>query len=401
MHQKKRKLHKLKLKLEKVKNTQSSILFGSRKLWNKQFNLEANEYKNHQEWLTDWRNARISGFTLVGSSDETNGNQNCQLVGNTLKVRVPPALEYLYGKYYYLENITFPYGQEDINYALSRKQAITYKFSYKNDKWYLNCSITISEVHYQSNKNNGCLGLDINPNIIGWAYCDKEGNLKNKGQIKFNLRDKSTHQVKAIVGDVVKELVAIASSYKCPIAIEKLDFSSKKASMKESGIRYSRMLSNFAYSTITEMLDSRGSKYGIQIVKFNPAYSSFIGLCKYLKMYGLSSDTAAALVLARRMYRYSERVPAILASLVPVDTSKHVWSIWNKVKKELGHLKRHGFFSGVANSQAEVNLQDEVQARSSRKPEGTSAQRCKSSAQVDRSVRSAAQYIQLSLFEVV
>ncbi|ELR99663.1 hypothetical protein GLO73106DRAFT_00035150 [Gloeocapsa sp. PCC 73106] len=166
-------------------------------------------------------------------------------------------------------------------------------------------------------------------------------------------------------------------------------------------MRYSRMLSNFAYSTITEMLDSRANKYGIQIVKFNPAYSSFIGLCKYLKMYGLSSDTAAALVLARRMFRYSERIPANLASLVPVDTSKHIWSFWNKVKKKLGHLKRHDFFKGVANSQTEVNLSDEVQARSHRKPRGTSVGRWNSSPQVDNSARSATAYIQLSLFELV
>ena len=231
------------------------------------------------------------------------------------------------------------------------------------------------------------MGLDINPNVIGWAYCDQEGNLKKKGQIKFNLRDKSTHQVKAIVG---------ASNYRCPIAIEKLDFSSKKANMKESGIRYSRMLSNFAYSTITEMLERRGDKYGIQIVKFNPAYSNFIGLCKYLKMYGLSSDTAAALVLARRMYRYSERISASLALLVPVDTSKHVWSFWNKAKKKLSHLKRHDFFSGVANSNAEVNLLDEAQARSGRKRKCTSVQRSEFSALVDNSARSATECIQLT-----
>ncbi|ELR99782.1 hypothetical protein GLO73106DRAFT_00036340, partial [Gloeocapsa sp. PCC 73106] len=130
IHQKERKLSKLKLKLPKINETKPSILFGGRKLWKKQFNLEANGYKNHQEWLADWRNARISGFTLVGSSDESKGNQNCQLIDKTLKVRIPPGLEHLYGKYYYFENITFPYGQDEINYALSRKQALTYKFSY-------------------------------------------------------------------------------------------------------------------------------------------------------------------------------------------------------------------------------------------------------------------------------
>jgi hypothetical protein len=32
------------------------------------------------------------------------------------------------------------------------------------------------------------LGIDINPNVVGWAYCGREGNLKAKGQIRFNLQ---------------------------------------------------------------------------------------------------------------------------------------------------------------------------------------------------------------------
>ena len=66
------------------------------------------------------------------------------------------------------------------------------------------------------------LGVDLNPSVIGWAYCDREGNLKAAGQIKLNLRDRSTNQVKATIGDGVKQLVDIASFYQCPITIERL-----------------------------------------------------------------------------------------------------------------------------------------------------------------------------------
>ena len=121
-------------------------------------------------------------------------------------------------------------------------------------------------------------------------------------------------------------------------------------------------------------------------------------MCKYIKMYGLSSDTAAALVLARRLLRCSERIPAKSALLVPVDTNKHVWSAWNKIKKKLGVIKRHDFFNGVANSQFEVNLSDEAKARFDRKSPDTSSERRDSSPQVDNSVRSTPEYIQLSLF---
>ena len=38
-----------------------------------------------------------------------------------------------------------------------------------------------------------------------------------------------------------------------------------------------------------------------------------MGLVKYLKLYGMSSDTAAAIVLARRAMRLSERIPLQVA----------------------------------------------------------------------------------------
>jgi hypothetical protein len=93
----------------------------------------------------------------------------------------------------------------------------------------------------------------------------------------------------------------------------------------------------------------------------NPAYSSLIGLTKYMSMYGLSSDTAAALVLARRGLRYSERPPADYASLVQADTNKHLWSFWSLLNKKLKGISRHSFFcNSVTNSQLEVNLSDEL-----------------------------------------
>jgi len=158
-------------------------------------------------------------------------------------------------------------------------------------------------VPLQSRYSNGMIGVDFNPGVIGWAYCDRDGNLQDKGQIRINLKDRSSQQVKATLGDVSKKLVDIASHYKCPITIEDLDFDKKKASMKESGVRYSRMLSCFAYNAFGEILSSRCSSWGIELIKVNPAYSSLIGLVKFMRLYGLSSDTAAALVLARRELR--------------------------------------------------------------------------------------------------
>ena len=52
------------------------LCFGGRKLWRGQYNLEANGYGSHAEWLAGWRDARSGEFFVLGSRDESGG---CQL----------------------------------------------------------------------------------------------------------------------------------------------------------------------------------------------------------------------------------------------------------------------------------------------------------------------------------
>lgn len=390
IHQKQRRLFLKNHKLALLKTKTKRIIFGSRKLFKAQYNKDANGYSNHCEWLEDWQQKRNSQFMLIGSSDETAGCQNCQLsIDGNIKIRVPQALFNQFGKYVAAIGIQFNYGHQDIEYALKKGSALTWRFVKKNNgKWYAFVTVKRSEVPTQSRFFNGMIGIDLNPSVIGWAYCDREGNLISKGQIKINLRDRSCHQVKATLGETVAHIVKLASFYQCPITVEKLDFSAKKASMRESGVRYSRMLSNFAYSQFLSILESRASTWGIQVIKVNPAYSSLIGLTKFLKLYALSSDTAAALVLARRALYKSERPPARYARFLPEDRHRHAWSYWRMLHRKLSSFKRHSFY-GVANSRDEVNLYDEDFSRSYGKRKRASSGRRDSSPQVGNTARPA------------
>ncbi|MGG6294998.1 hypothetical protein ACQ4M4_11280 [Leptolyngbya sp. AN02str] len=121
IHQKKRRLATLKAKLERLKDSKPKLIFSGRKLWNAQFNPQANGYSSHQQWLNEWQSNRNSQFYFVGSKDETAGCQVCQLsmdgTTGTLKIRVPPALERKFGKYITTNAIHFAYGQSDVNWA--------------------------------------------------------------------------------------------------------------------------------------------------------------------------------------------------------------------------------------------------------------------------------------------
>ena len=240
-------------------------------------------------------------YLTVGSKDESFGNQIAQYDGSNIIFRVPYALEAKYGKYIHAP-LKFPYKPDWIEDALKNNRALTYRIYAKNLRWFIACSTEVPESEKTSYSSSyGCICLDINPQVIGYARVDRDGNLREKGQIKFNLHSKSQNQQLAILHNVCH--------------------------------------------------------------KVSPAYSSLIGLVKYLKLYGMSSDTAAAIVLARRAMRLSERVPLQVA--YPIMTmGKYVWSAWRTLNKKLNNqlcLRRHSYFS-LPNRELEVMLEDEFLA---------------------------------------
>jgi hypothetical protein len=100
-HHKKRKLEALKERLEQMRADHKAgivhITFGSANLFRAQFDLEANGYENHAQWLEEWRAARSSQFFVLGSKDETAGCQGCVATVNEdesldLRVRLPDAV---------------------------------------------------------------------------------------------------------------------------------------------------------------------------------------------------------------------------------------------------------------------------------------------------------------------
>ncbi len=360
IHQKNRRLAILQQKLEKLKDTKISLCFGTKKLFKAQYYLEENGYSNHQEWLVDWRAARTSSFQMVGSKTYAGGNQLCRLdTEGNLTITVPPCLVKEYGEKVSCNGITFRYGQEFIDIALTptkhkrgrsyrngTKKAVSHRFVRKDNQWYLHTHVELPDIPWISHRKNGAIGIDLNANNISWAYCDREGNLKDRGQINIDLTDKSSGQTTHILSLAIAQILAVATRYESPVVIEKLDFSSKKARIREHGQRYAKMLSQFAYSKFSELVHSKATLAAIQVITVNPAFSSLIGLVKYMSLYGLNSGTAASLVLARRGLRLSERLPRVCNALVsPVDGTKHVWTYWACISKLLKGCHRHSFFN--------------------------------------------------------
>ena len=96
IHQKKRRLQVLEAKRKDIEGELAaqvpSICFGSKALFQEQFYLEENGHLDHAAWQREWRAKRASSFFVLGSADETAGNQTCQYRDGALHLRLPDAL---------------------------------------------------------------------------------------------------------------------------------------------------------------------------------------------------------------------------------------------------------------------------------------------------------------------
>ena len=171
------------------------------------------------------------------------------------------------------------------------------------------------QVPHLSDDKLGAIGIDINSDHLSLVETDRFGNPLHKQTIPLSLYGKSSNQAKALIGDTCKNIVKFAQEAKKPIILEKLNFRQKKISLRENHTSYARMLSSFAYSNILTHIKSRAQKQGIEIKEVNPAYTSIIGRVKFAKRYGLSIHHAAALVIARRSLKFSEKLPSSLKDI--------------------------------------------------------------------------------------
>ena len=305
---------------------------------------------------------RNNSFFLVGSKDETSGNQTCQIKLQenekfSLFLRLPNSFDQ---KVLHISDIDIRYRKEDLLKCIQcndfRKQqqalknpsykeigqALNFRFLKDEKSWIVFISFELFEPKWESLKNAGCIGVDINENHLAVVETDRFGNPINQVNIPVCLYGKDTNQTKALIGDASKQIVDMAQLAKKPIILEDLSFEEKKATLE--GKKYSRMLSSFAYKKIIEMIQSRAWSKKIEVFQVNPAYTSIIGSFKFAKKYGLTTHLAAALVIARRYQGFSERPPRQFSTIVKGDLvafsppvrkrEKHVWSFWAKISKK-------------------------------------------------------------------
>jgi IS605 OrfB family transposase len=344
-HQEKRRVIDLQTRLARLQKDHASgkvrLCFGSKKLFRAQFSSEGNGYASHEEWLKDWQAARNNQFFVIGSRDETGGCQSCLASVTedgsiTLRLRLPDALSHQ-GKYLTFSSVRFAYGHDEIVAAIGRNlsdrkadwQPVSYRFLKDHKGWRVFVSVTLPDVSLLSEKDRGVIGMDINPDHLAVAEADRFGNPVNAFSVPCVTYGHRAEQRKAIVGDAVKQVIALAVVRKKPLVLEKLDFGKRKAALEKRHAEYAQMLSALAYTQIQTIARARAFDAGIEVCEVNPAYTTVIGQYKFADRYGISRHSAAALVIGRRSFGFAESLPGQLHGTLPQpvrNRGRHVWS---------------------------------------------------------------------------
>lgn len=380
LHQKKRRLAILSMKLQDLQDQGVGLCFGSRQLFHKQYNLKENEYESHAEWLADWRFARSSQSFWLGSHDESYRNLNCQYdpAKNSLSLRMPYCLEETYGSRVVIENVTFRYGQEQLEDAILNPieiwnektqsfQSIFRPVSYrilarkkkKADKEVIEyfCQAMFEErpVQVDSDKRLGAIGIDLNADHIAVCETDRFGNPVGGTSYAFTMPTRSSNQISAVFGDHIAMIVQRAKVTGKIIVCEQLDFTKKKQALRETTNKKQRaMLSSFAYKKFFTLLAGRAKKEGVRVKDINPAYTSVIGFYKFQGYKIYTTHELAALAIARRGLGFSERTkiknaPDGTVSNHGIDEALlffqekqvgHVWSYYSRNAKRIRTLIR-------------------------------------------------------------
>ena len=368
------------------------VVFGSTALLRKRARIHPNDREGLAAWQRQWQAARHAQFLLVGSKDETSGCQSCvarvTAEGRiSLQLRLPDALRGEDGsRHLHIEDLDLPeFGRAEILAALNAhargageaRVALTWRFLRDPDwrpgaflsPWRVMVTLEVpvpdisrpsfvtpydrkraAEAAGITGAFSGAIGLDLNADHLAWARIDRHGNpcRADCGRIPLPLRGKTSAQREAIIGDAVKALVTTALRLDLPLVLEALDFRRKKAEMADRGTAaQNRMLASLAYSRIQSAIRRAAARAGVELVEVNPAWTSMIGRINYSRRYGLSVHLAAAVAIARRAARFSERINYVHGyrgrrNTLPTasECRRHVWRQWGLLRQDEAAARR-------------------------------------------------------------
>ena len=208
-----------------------------------------------------------------------------------------------------------------------RQQSKDLPITYKLDQNYVYISYEEDKLESIKYKqiDNRVLGIDMNPNYIGWSIVDwksenwfnviksgvysikelndkdfklKKKKLKSNSPERIYLSNKRNYETLQIVKNIINKAIY----YKCQIvSIEDLKINSDD---KNKGKKFNKLVNNlWNRNQFVNNLTKRCNIFNIKLLKVKPEYSSFIGNFLYRSL-NLPDMILASIELGRRAYEY-------------------------------------------------------------------------------------------------
>jgi len=370
---KRENIERYKLKLEKLqRENRLKIHYG--KSISRKLNLEYDRLfsetklkkrssilKNIKRLKAEYEFKRLEYF-VEGSKHEGNKKVNIEYSDNGYQLKIK-----INKKHDIIIPISVPRNHFD-TFSLDgiNRQSMRISLNSKG-KIVLNCTYSyLKPIQIEKiDKSMGTIGIDLNPTEITCVYVKNDGNPYKK--ISYNIanilekRNEDTIRELSLVLDKIISDGIYDKFYS--ITIENLNFKDEKY---KNNKKLNRLLAKFPYDIFENLIQSKGTRKGIKIIKINPILTSYIGIKKYSYRSDITSahnkkskDYSASLVIGRRGLGFKERT---IISIRLLDKKVHTfnvnallnesekdlsitnhcnksnWSIWLKLKKHESHI---------------------------------------------------------------
>ena len=293
---KKAKLNRMRQKLDnltyQIESGRLKLCFGTKKLLQQDYNRFVAQ--------------RDSQMSFVGGKDETACNQLLQLEynrkDNQFRIQLRKDFggykstsdKYAYGKVYFNHHKKYL-----ISILRSKTSPLSYKIIKRNGRYYLHCTFEIHVDEFITRSDCGTIGLDFNKGFITLSETNKYGHLVRTQILPYRFKsgDKTTTDLQGIANRAVKLALRTGRD----ICIEDLDFKTKKSKTEsKQNKKYNEMLHSLAYRQFSDIVESVTYRNRVNLVKVNPAWTSWLARQKYCPNMKLNVHVGASYVIARR-----------------------------------------------------------------------------------------------------
>lgn len=324
--------NRLQQEIENLK-TIKKIIFGSKKIM-----------RHHRPGDNTLAEKKYSSFQISGRKDAKYGNFVFKLKDTGTAAcgsqEYKLELTLLHKKRITLDSIHFPYMGNELAKVLHEKTPICFTLKRKTDphgleyyQIFVSFDISVTK-DINFDLSIGVFGMDFNYGHLDISETDAKGNLIRLITIPYAVTDNAARNEASLRRALDKVGKLVSAFHKC-LCIEGLDTRGSKRKSTYRDPVTNRIFHIFPYERCLDFADWLGYKYGFEVIKVHPAYTSIIGKLKYGIPKKINIHQAASYVIARRGMGFKEKILDKYKPIIEDIKDKHYWSKWNRINKQL------------------------------------------------------------------